>query len=79
MLQQRMIGGRRFFIQHVRGVAAELAAVQCVQQIALMHEFSARRIHQQGTGLHNGDALGLDQMLGLLAEVRVQADDIALG
>ena len=59
--------------------AAEVARTERLQQALLIYKGSARGVDQEGTGLHEGEGTGVEQVPVRFVEPGVDADDIAAG
>ena len=61
---QRRIRGKRFLFVHVQRRAGDHPFSQRIDQRLLVHHGAARRIHQEGGGLHPAKCLFVEQMIG---------------
>ena len=77
--KQRVVGTGWLLRQYVYACRKDLSAVEGIGKVALVDEWPASGVDEDGGGLHQGKAAGIDQLAGGVGEGAVQADDIARG
>ena len=75
MPEQRVLGGR-LLGEYVEGRAGDMAGIERSAQRHLVDQPAARAIDDAHALLHRGERLGVDDVLGLLGQRRVQGDEI---
>src|SRR5215472_6629475 len=63
-------------LEYVEPSGEDLALHKRLGQGRLVNDRTARRIHQHGRGLHQGQACRVDQMARLRGEAGVQGDEV---
>ncbi len=75
MAEQR-IGRRRLLDEHVEGRARDLPGIERLPQRLLVDQPAARTIDDAHALLHRRDRSGIDDVLGLVGQRRVQRDEV---
>ena len=75
MAEQRILRCR-LLDEHVERGARDMAGVERCAQRCLVDQSATRAIDDADALLHRGERLGVDDVLGLLGERRVQRDEV---
>jgi hypothetical protein len=66
-------------LEHVEAGGEDHLFLECGCQRLLVDNRAARRVHENGVGLHEAQPAGVDEVPGLVGERYVQGHDVALG
>ena len=74
--EQRIIGRRRLFLEHVERRTGDLAAAQGINQRRFINQSAARAVDEAHARLHLFNARRVDDAARLFGERRVQGDEV---
>ena len=75
--EERVIGGRRLLVEHV-GAVADFAGLDSGDERGEFDEFAAAGVDDDGVGLEEGEAAGVDQAFGFFGELGVERNEVGL-
>ena len=75
-MQQRIVIRHRFLLKHVDTRGIQVAMAEGISEGLFINNTSARGVDQYCAGFHPGDALRVQQPVGLLRQRHVNADEV---
>ena len=76
-LQERVVGGRGFLVEHIEPGAENLALAQHFRERRLVDDGAAARIHQDSGRLHEGQLARADHVARGIVQRDIQRDEVA--
>ena len=76
MLAERMVGGERFFAEHIERSSGDFARVERREQIGFDDDLAARAVHDADVRLHLGERSRVQHSLRLFRHRHVNGDKI---
>ena len=78
-LRERVVGRRRFLIEHVGAIAPHFAGGECCGHVGRVDDLATGAVEDDHAWLHRRDRLGPHHVAGLRREVRVEREVIGGG